>query len=112
MQVDIALQYDRTCEPYALWHNEFTATFLGERIDSLGKGCGTERRTVANSTKVLEVYLIGWELWTGHLSIWNGRFSYRASYFLMSVAWALSASKQAQTMLKFLHDCNYVLFVL
>ena len=67
MQVDIALQYDRTCEPYALWNDEFAAAFQSQCIDSLGKGCGTERRAISNSTKVLEVYLIGWELWTGHL---------------------------------------------
>ena len=28
MQVDVALQYDRTCEPYALWNDEFAAAFL------------------------------------------------------------------------------------
>ena len=67
MQVDIALQYDRPCEPYALWNDEFAAAFLSQRIDSLGKGCGTERRAISNSAKVLEVYLIGWELRTGHL---------------------------------------------
>ena len=45
-----------------LWNDEFAAAFLSQRIDSLSKGCGTERRAISNSAKVLEVYLIGWEL--------------------------------------------------
>ena len=66
MQVDVALQGDRTGEPDSLRHDELAAAFLGKGIDGFLECIGAEGRTVADGTEVLQVDLIAWELWSSH----------------------------------------------
>lgn len=62
MQVDVAFQRDRTCKPYTLWNDQFTAAFLVQCINRFLESISTERRTIADSSEILEVNLVGREL--------------------------------------------------
>ena len=73
MEVDVALQRDRSGEPNALWHDELAATFLRQGIDGLAEGIGTEGRTIAHGTEVLQVDLVVRELRASHLLHLEGK---------------------------------------
>ena len=62
MQVDVAFQCDRTCKPYTLWNNQFTTAFLVQCINRFLESISTKRRTIADSSEILEVNLVGREL--------------------------------------------------
>ena len=73
MEVDVALQRDRSGEPNALWHDELAATFLRQGIDGLAEGIGTEGGTIAHGTEVLQVDLVVRELRASHLLHLEGK---------------------------------------
>ena len=60
--LDIALQHNRPRQPHALRHQQPSAAFLGERLDSLGESLRAERLAVAHGAEVFQVHLILGEL--------------------------------------------------
>ena len=66
MQVDVALQGDRTGEPDTLRYDELATAFLSQGIDGFPECVGAEGRTVTDGTEVLQIDLIAWELWSSY----------------------------------------------
>ena len=67
MQVDIALQFYGTCQPYTLGHDEPSASLALQSGYGPGEGIGTECQPVAHSSEVCKADATVGDLRSGYL---------------------------------------------
>ena len=57
MEVDVRLQFNGSCKPYAGRNQQTPTTLTAQLVDGFGKSLGIQGDTVAHGTKILQVHL-------------------------------------------------------